>query len=238
MQDELESLQNQLLQNQSLQNTEETVSAKQIKFALEEKWKEEGNSEDGGNGMKEGMTQDQDTLGAAGASTIVNSQEFEQLLQERDEFLDHLKRLQAEFDNYRKRIQREREELSTYMLQGFMAQLLPAVDTFHRALETAGQTSDIASYRQGVEMVYKQLMNILKENGLEKIESVGQKFDPNRHEAVSQVESAEHEPGTIVTEFSPGYQLKERVIQAPKVQVATAPARQNKSGEEANEETK
>jgi len=231
MPDELESLQNEIVQN-----TEETVSAKQIKFALEEKWKEEGNSEDGGDGMKEGMTQDQATQDTTGASTMIGSQELEQIMLERDEFLDHLKRLQAEFDNYRKRIQREREELSAYMLQGFMAQLLPVADAFHRAMETAGQTADIESYRQGVEMVYKQLMNILKESGLEKIETVGQKFDPNLHEAVSQVESAEHEPGAIVTEFSPGYQLKERVIQAPKVQVAIAPAQQTMTSEEASEE--
>lgn len=213
----------------SLKNTEETPSAKQIKFALEEKWNEEGNSDNGGDGMNEGMnvgmTQEQDSQTMA-ASTMVNSQEIEQLMQERDEFLDHLKRLQAEFDNYRKRIQREREELSAYMLQGFISQLLPVADNFHRALETAGQTSDIASYRQGVEMVFNQFMNILKENGLQKIESAGQKFDPNLHEAVSQIESSEHEPGTIVTEFSPGYQLKERVVQAPKVQVAVAPKTQ------------
>lgn len=218
-----------------MQSTPESASAKQIKFALEDKWNEEGASEKGDEGMTEDVTQEQElqdeTEDATADATVVNSDEIGQLIKERDDYLDHLKRLQAEFDNFRKRTQREREELRAYMLQGFMEQLLPVTDTFQRAMDTANDAGDIESYKQGVEMVHKQLMNILKENGLEKIETVGQPFDPNLHEAVSQTETDEHEPGTIVTEFSPGYVLKERVVQAPKVVVAIAPKQEESSAE-------
>lgn len=225
MSDELESLQTD--------HEVETASAKQIKFALEEKWNDEDASGKGDEGMTEEAMQDQTTQEEAVETPAANNEELEQLARERDEYLEHLKRLQAEFDNFRKRTQREREELSAYMLQDFMAKLLPVADTFQRAMETASDSGDIESYRQGVEMVHKQFMNILKENGLEKIETVGQLFDPNLHEAVSQTETADQEPGTIVSEFSPGYILKERVIQAPKVVVAIAP-KQEESSTEAN----
>lgn len=148
---------------------------------------------------------------------------LESLERERDEYLNHLKRLQAEFDNFRRRTHREREEMRAYLLQDFMGRLLPVVENMDRALHPLNQTPDIDTYRQGVEMVYQQFCNVLRESGLERIETEGQPFDPNLHEAVSQVETANAAPGTVVAEFSPGYRLKDRVLKAPKVQVAAAP---------------
>ncbi len=236
---------------------EESMNAKQIKFALEEKWNEEQEHPNGKGDetmtdetlqeqkVQEEQHTNEDDVQAHNANEQQTSRpdtggDFEELaktVRERDDYLEHLKRLQAEFDNFRKRTQREKEDMRSYLLQNFLEQLLPVVDSFGRALETANQSQDLDSYRQGVEMVYSQLTGILKENGLEKIESVGQPFDPNLHEAVAQVETEEQEPGHIVTEFSPGYKLKDRVIQAPKVQVAIAPAQQeDKKSEEDSEE--
>jgi molecular chaperone GrpE len=152
--------------------------------------------------------------------------------QERDEYLNHLQRLQAEFDNYRKRTQKERLDLKEYLLEEFMRKLLEVVDNMERALHPDNRTEDMESYRSGVEMVFKKMMVILEDYGLTRIESVGKPFDPRFHEAVMNVETDKHEPGTVVMELTPGYCLKDRVLQAPKVQVAIRPSGpQNEPGE-------
>ena len=112
--------------------------------------------------------------------------------------------------------------MTTFLIQDFITHLLVVVESLERAVNTEVKTDDIDSYRQGIQLVYQQFMAILGERGLTRVESVGQKFDPNLHEAVQQIPSDEHEPGTVIAEFSPGYMLKERVIKAPKVQVAAA----------------
>ncbi len=150
--------------------------------------------------------------------------ELAKVKQERDEYLNHLKRLQAEFDNFRKRTQKERIELKEYLIEDIMRKLVEVVENMERALHPDNQTTDIESYRSGVEMVYNKMMSILQEYGLVRLESVGKPFDPRFHEAVMNIETEEYEPGTVVAEFTPGYCLKDRVLQAPKVQVATQPA--------------
>ena len=163
-------------------------------------------------------------IGGAGSEAEISQEEqVLRLIQERDEYLDHLRRLQAEFDNYRKRTLRERAELADYILQPFLVQLLAVAENLDRALHPANQTPDVEAYRQGVEMVYQRFMAILNEQGLERMNTVGESFDPNWHEAVAQVETEEVPPGTIVAELAPGYRLKERLLQAAKVQVAARP---------------
>ena len=109
------------------------------------------------------------------------------------------------------------------LVQEFIIRILDVVDNLERALQHNQQESDVESYRSGVEMVYQQFMSVLGEFGVSKVKSVGEKFDPNFHEAISQVPSEEHEAGTIIAEITPGYVLKERVIRAPRVQVTTSP---------------
>lgn len=155
------------------------------------------------------------------------------LTQERDEYLNDLKRLQAEFDNFRKRSAKERTELREYLLQEVFTRLLDVADNLGRAGQSSGAEENMESFQQGVTMIHQQFMSIMSDYGVQRIESEGQPFDPTMHEAVGQIESEDHAPGTVVSEFMPGYQLKERVLRAPKVQIAIAPA----STEEATSQT-
>lgn len=146
--------------------------------------------------------------------------DYHKVVAERDDYIDHLKRLQAEFDNFRKRTQKERIELKNFLVRDIITRLLDVIGNMERALRA--ESEDLDSYKAGVQMVYQQFTGILGDFGLQKIETIGKPFDPRFHEAVSQMESEEHEPGTILMEITPGYQINDLVIQAPRVQVAAA----------------
>ena len=126
-------------------------------------------------------------------------------------------RLQADFENFRRRTRQEKEELAAVVTQNLLKDLLPFLDNFERAL--AAENSDAESLRAGVEMMYKQLVEALKKEGLEYIETKGKPFDPNFHQAVMRVEDAEKEDGEIVAELQKGYMVKGRVIRPSMVQV-------------------
>ena len=126
-------------------------------------------------------------------------------------------RLQADFENFRRRTRQEKEELGNLVTQNLLKDLLPFLDNFERAL--AAENSDAESLRAGVEMMYKQLVEALKKEGLEYIETKDKPFDPNFHQAVMRVEDAEKEDGTIVAELQKGYMVKGRVIRPSMVQV-------------------
>ena len=126
-------------------------------------------------------------------------------------------RLQADFENFRRRTRQEKEELAAVVTQNLLKDLLPFLDNFERAL--AAENSDAESLRAGVEMMYKQLVEALKKEGLEYIETKGKPFDPNFHQAVMRVEDAEKEDGEIVAELQKGYMAKGRVIRPSMVQV-------------------
>ena len=126
-------------------------------------------------------------------------------------------RLQADFENFRRRTRQEKEELAAVVTQNLLKNLLPFLDNFERAL--AAENSDAESLRAGVEMMYKQLVEALKKEGLEYIETKGKLFDPNFHQAVMRVEDAEKEDGAIVAELQKGYMVKGRVIRPSMVQV-------------------
>ena len=126
-------------------------------------------------------------------------------------------RLQADFENFRRRTRQEKEELAAVVTQNLLKDLLPFLDNFERAL--AAENSDAESLRAGVEMMYKQLVEALKKEGLEYIETKGKPFDPNFHQAVMRVEDAEKEDGEIVAELQKGYMVKGRVVRPSMVQV-------------------
>ena len=126
-------------------------------------------------------------------------------------------RLQADFENFRRRTRQEKEELGNLVTQNLLKDLLPFLDNFERAL--AAENSDAESLRAGVEMMYKQLVEALKKEGLEYIETKGKPFDPNFHQAVMRVEDAEKEDGAIVAELQKGYMAKGRGIRPSMVQV-------------------
>lgn len=126
-------------------------------------------------------------------------------------------RLQADFENFRRRTRQEKEELGNLVTQNLLKDLLPFLDNFERALAAGG--NDEGGLRAGVEMMYKQLVEALKKEGLEYIETKDKPFDPNFHQAVMRVEDAEKEDGTIVAELQKGYMAKGRVIRPSMVQV-------------------
>jgi molecular chaperone GrpE len=146
------------------------------------------------------------------------------LTQERSTLLDQLLRRQAEFENYRRRADRERNETYARARAEVVLELLPVIDNFERALASLEHAkNDAASLRQGIELIHRQLQDALAKFGLEPVESVGQTFDPHVHEAVSAEPSEEHEENTVIAEFQRGYRLGEKLLRPAKVKVASGP---------------
>ena len=137
-------------------------------------------------------------------------------LQEKD---NRLKRLQADFENFRRRTSKEREEIGNVVTQELLKNLLPIVDNFDRAMATEQQDGE--AFKKGVEMIYTQLGETLKNAGLEPIETEGQKFDPNFHQAVMRVENPDLDDDTIAQELQKGYIVKGKVIRPSMVQVVS-----------------
>ena len=152
--------------------------------------------------------------GAVVEEPLVPLAEFEAVSRERDQYLDSLRRLKAEFDNSRKRQERERARLLEAASEKLVQELLPVLDNLDRALESEG---DI---REGVQATRGQLADVLANEGLLPVASDGQPFDPNVHEAVMGQPSDEHEEGTVLQTFQRGYLLNGRAIRPAKVVVA------------------
>jgi molecular chaperone GrpE len=142
------------------------------------------------------------------------------LRREKDALQDRLLRTAAEFDNYRKRVDRERRELAQYAGADTLTDMLPIIDDLERALQAAG--GDAESYRRGVELIHKQMTDLLRKRGVKPIEAVGTQFDPNYHEAVVHEASAEHREGEVVAELRRGYTLGDRLLRPAAVKVAKA----------------
>ena len=143
--------------------------------------------------------------------------ELEKINKELEETTDRLKRLMAEFENYKKRSSKERELLYNSILADVISAILPAVDNLDKAVNT--QTKD-EQYKQGIELVDKQIKDVLNSFGVQKIESVGKKFDPEIHEAVNHVEDPNLGEQEIKDEFRAGYKIGNKVIRHSMVIVA------------------
>ena len=141
--------------------------------------------------------------------------------QERDALQDRLLRTAAEFDNYRKRVERERRDLSDAIAADVLAGLLPILDDLERALQVEAG-SDASVYRQGVELIHGQLADLIRKRGATPIEALGTDFDPNVHEAVVHEESPGHREGEVIGEFRRGYMIGDRLLRASMVKVAKA----------------
>jgi molecular chaperone GrpE len=129
-------------------------------------------------------------------------------------------RLHADFDNFRRRTRLEFEAAEKYRAQSLVTDILPALDNFERALKIEAEDEKAKSILQGMEMVYRSLVEALKKEGVEVIEAVGKPFDPYLHQAVMQVEDSNYEPNTVVEELQKGYKLKDRVIRPAMVKVS------------------
>jgi molecular chaperone GrpE len=148
----------------------------------------------------------------------------QQVTSERDDFKDKLLRKQAEFENFKKRTDRERAEFVKYASAELMREVLNVVDSLELALNDAGSgDGDAQKVRQGFDLIYKQLVDSLKRFGLETIEAKGHPFDPNVHEAVSTEVSTEAPEGTVVAELRRGYLLQGKLLRPAMVTVAAAP---------------
>ena len=150
-----------------------------------------------------------------------NSQtEIENLKTELSAKNDRLLRLQADFDNFRKRTAKERTEIAATIEQEFLKDLLPLLDNLSRASEAAeGETSDVETLRKGIEMIKKETVTALEKHGLEPIDTKDKMFDPNFHQAVGSVQDETKEDGAIAAEFQRGYVAHGRVIRPSMVQV-------------------
>ena len=164
---------------------------------------------------KAAQESDEGTDENAGPETLTEAQEAIAELNER------IVRLTADFDNFRKRAQREKDEARQFANQGLLEKLLPVLDNFEMAL-TAVKDAD-PSVRDGVRMILDQLLGVLKESGVEPVDAMGQPFDPNLHEALSQEETTEVEEGTVVQQVQRGYKLNDRLVRPARVVVAKAP---------------
>jgi len=154
------------------------------------------------------------------------SEQVTKLLAEKQELTDTLVRRQADFENYRKRIERERQTDHHRGIEGLIESLLPVLDGFERAL-AAHEDPGYESYRKGFELIYRQLENILSKKGLEQIDAEGKPFDPNLHHAVEQIESADYPDGTVIGVLQAGYIFHGKILRPAMVRVTSNTAQQS-----------
>jgi molecular chaperone GrpE len=152
------------------------------------------------------------------AKPAADSAELQKLCSERDTLLDRLARLQAEFENARKRAAREQQEFRDFATADAIKALLPALDSFERALQAPANQLD--EFRNGVELIYKQMQDALTRLGVQSIPAKGQPFDPRVHEAIEMVETTEAPDHQVVDELQRGYKLKDRLLRPAMVKVA------------------
>jgi molecular chaperone GrpE len=163
----------------------------------------------------------EDSSQAAGVAEVAEGGELQKLKAERDTLLDRLARMQADFDNARKRAARDQQEFRDYALADALKTLLPVLDSFERAMHAAaGEKSEL---RNGVELIYKQLQDALGKLGLRAILAKGEQFDPRWHEAIEMVDTKEAEDHQVMDELQPGYKMKDRLLRPAMVRVARNP---------------
>ena len=154
----------------------------------------------------------------------------EELAEEKDKFI----RLQAETDNFRKRLSREKDEFSQYANERLFKELIPIFDNLERALEDP--SNDIKVLNEGLEMILKQFSSFLKKENVELINAIGEQFDPTIHEVLTSEESSEHEENTIITQFVKGYTINSRVLRPSQVVISKKPSEAKEDSKDEAEE--
>jgi molecular chaperone GrpE len=150
--------------------------------------------------------------------------QIRKLAAEKEELRDTLLRRQADYENYRKRVEKERHQERHRGVEHLIEQLLPVLDAFDTALASASRDPAAADYAKGFELIRRQLWDTLSKQGLARIEAVGKEFNPHFHHAIARVETTEQADGTVVAELQPGYTFHERVLRPAMVRVAAEPA--------------
>ena len=164
--------------------------------------------------------EDEGAAAAATDPTPALADEIVELRKERDNLHDRLLRQAAEFDNYRKRVDRERRDSAQMAAIDFVQELLPVIDDFERALQTAAPGAE--SYRQGLEIIHRALMEMLRKRGVTPIDAVGTTFDPQIHQAVAYEEAPDRRDGEVMEQFTRGYRLGDKLVRPAMVKVAKA----------------
>lgn len=180
-------------QNEAAEAAEEVVTAEQSEHAYEE----------------------------AVSEAVEEDARYVELLKLADENQQRFLRVQADFDNFRRRTLKEKEELGQYASMKLIGQLLPVVDNFERAVAAASSYGDFESLAKGVDMIFRQLEQTLEQEGLKAMNVVGEPFNPEFHQAIMQVESDEHEEGIVVEEVQKGYILKDKILRPAMVKVSS-----------------
>lgn len=188
-----------------------------------------GESSSGGNGkavrgVDVRVADPEETPGAsvedaAGADLAGLEKELETLKKEKDDLYQRLLRKQADFDNFRKRSEKEKREFQAYAITEFLLELLPILDNFERALAHPDEQSG-AEYRKGVELIYRQFRDLMEKKGLRAIETTGQPFDPNYHEAILREERNDLPENTILAELQKGYFFRDKLLRPAMVKVS------------------
>ena len=207
------------LENEEIKDTAEKPEAENTAQASEEEMQVAASAAEAGDAAAEQAAEDAGAeAGDVGGEQAQDpAAELEALKKQLAEGAERMKRLQADFENFRRRTRQEKEELSNLVVQDFIKELLPMLDNFDRAM--AAEATDAAKFQQGVEMIYNQLTEILKNKGMELIDTKDAKFDPNFHQAVMRVENPDLEDEAIDMELQKGYMVKGKVIRPSMVQV-------------------
>ena|SRR5690625_472473 len=163
------------------------------------------------------VTDEEDIVDVLTDEELLDGQ-LQALMDEKEQLQDRVLRVQAEFDNYKRRTEKERIAERKYKSQEVITELLPVLDNFERALQTE-VTEESKGFVEGIQMVYNQFVEALKSQGIEAIDTVNKEFDPNMHHAVMQVEEADFDSNTVVEELQKGFLLKDKVIRPAMVKV-------------------
>lgn len=204
--------------DQSVNNTEEDFNVEtednqndtNIKNSVSSTDNSEANASDSENNSEESIKDEESE------SQDTKIKELEKLANDNEE---KYLRLYAEFENYKRRIQKENQINATYKAQGVLTDILPSIDNIERALQIEGDDESFKSLQKGVQMVHESLLRALKDNGLEEILAEGKEFDPNLHQAVVQDDNPDFKSGEVTQELQKGYKLKDRVLRPSMVKV-------------------
>ncbi len=194
--------------------------------------KEKGQEEEprtafSGGPASQGDPEEVDPAGVGNSSQVSEAagslnEQVQKLQNEKQELMNTLVRRQADFENYRKRMEKERQQDRHRAIEIFVEHLLPILDAFDRALENVDDSAS-AEYLKGFEMIRRQLADSLAKQGLRRIEAVGKEFNPHFHHAIERVETHQHPDGIVIGEMQPGYVFHERVLRPAMVRVASQP---------------
>ncbi|MGZ9517865.1 nucleotide exchange factor GrpE [Staphylococcus epidermidis] len=204
--------------DQSVNNTEEDFNVEtednqndtNIENSVSNTDNSEANASDSENNSEESIKDEESE------SQDTKIKELEKLANDNEE---KYLRLYAEFENYKRRIQKENQINATYKAQGVLTDILPSIDNIERALQIEGNDESFKSLQKGVQMVHESLLRALKDNGLEEILAEGKEFDPNLHQAVVQDDNPDFKSGEVTQELQKGYKLKDRVLRPSMVKV-------------------